>query len=75
MTLRRWLKRRRIKAVLPSLATRTVPFPLDRRAYQRRTVIERLWGRFKTWRRIATRHDRLARNSLAGLALASVVIA
>lgn len=28
MTLRRWLKRRRIMAVIPSLATRAFPFPL-----------------------------------------------
>jgi transposase len=75
MSLRRWLKRRRIKAVIPSLATRTFPFPLDRKAYKRRNVIERLWCRLKNWRRIATRYDRLAGNYLAGLALVSVVIA
>ena len=75
MTLRRWLKKRRIRAVIPSLATRTFPFPLDRKAYKRRNVIERMWARLKNWRRIATRYDRLARNYLAGLALASVVVA
>ncbi len=75
MSLRRWLKRRKIRAVIPSLATRTFPFPLDRKAYKRRNVIERLWGRLKNWRRIATRYDRLARNYLASLALVSVVAA
>jgi transposase len=75
MSLRRWLKRRKIKAVIPSLATRPVPFPLDRKAYKRRNVIERLWSRLKTWRRIATRYDRLARNYLASLALVSVMTA
>ncbi len=65
MTLRHWLKKRRIKAVIPSLATRTVPFPLDRMAYKSRNVIERMWSRLKNWRRIATRYDRLARNFLA----------
>ena len=40
MILRRWLKKRKIRAVIPSLATRTFPFPLDRKAYQRRNVIE-----------------------------------
>lgn len=75
MTLRRWLKRRRIKAVIPSLATRTFPFPLDRKAYKRRNVIERMWSRLKNWRRIATRYDRLARNYLASLALVSAVVA
>ena len=71
--LRSWLKVRRIKAVIPSTATRTVPYPLDRAAYRRRNLIERLFGRLKNWRRIATRYDRLARNFLAGLALIAVV--
>jgi transposase len=75
MSLRRRLKRRKIRAVIPSLATRTFPFPLDRKAYKRRNVIERLWSRLKTWRRIATRYDRLARNYLASLALVSVMTA
>jgi IS5 family transposase len=35
-SLRRWLKVRRIKAVIPSTATRTVPYPLDHTAYRRR---------------------------------------
>ena len=71
--LRDWLTARRIKAVIPSTATRTVPYPLDRIAYRRRNLIERLFGRLKNWRRVATRYDRLARNYLAGLALISVV--
>jgi transposase len=72
-SLRRWLKARRIKAVIPSSATRTGPDPLDRIAYRRRNLIERLFGRLKNWRRIATRYDRLARNYLAGAALIAVV--
>ena len=72
-SLRRWLKEGRIKAVIPSTATRTVPYPLDRRAYKRRNVIERLFCRIKNWRRLATRYDRLARNYLASLALIAAV--
>ena len=68
-SLRRWLAERRIKAVIPSTASRTVPYPLDRRAYKRRNGIERLFCRLKNWHRIATRYDRLARNFLASLAL------
>lgn len=70
--LRAWLKARRIKAVIPSTATRTVPYPLDRTAYRRRNLIERLFCRLKNWRRIATRYDRLARNYLAAVALVAV---
>ena len=67
--LRDWLKSRRTKAVIPSTATRTVPYGLDRKAYRRRNQIERLFCRLKNWRRLATRYDRLARNFLSGLAL------
>ena len=73
--LRDWLKTKRIKAVIPSSATRRTPYPLDRTAYKRRNVIERMFGRLKNWRRIATRYDRLAKNYLAALALVSIVIA
>lgn len=72
---RSWLKRRRVQPVIPSNATRNKPYPLDRVTYRRRNVIERMFGRLKNWRRIATRYDRLARNYLAALALVSVIIA
>ena len=71
--LRTWLKRHRVKAVIPSTAGRTVPYALDRRAYKRRNVIERLFCQLKNWRRIATRYDRLARNFISGLALVAIV--
>jgi transposase len=74
-SVRNWLKRRTINAVIPSNATRNTPYPLDRIAYRRRNVIERMFAKLKNWRRIATRYDRLARNDLAALALVSVVIA
>ncbi len=72
-SLRNWLKQRRIKAVIPSTASRRTPYPLDRRLYRRRNVIERLFGRLKNWRRIATRYDRHATNYLAAIALVAAV--
>lgn len=72
-SLRRWLEERRVEAVIPSTASRTKPYPLDRRAYRRRNVVERLICRLKNWRRLATRYDRLARNFLAALALVAAV--
>jgi transposase len=75
MRLRAWLKAQRSRAVIPSTASRHKPFPLDRRAYKRRNLIERLFCRLKNWRRIATRYDRLARNYLATVALVSAIIA
>ena len=72
-SLRRWLAARRIQAVIPSTRSRTVTYPLDRRAYARRNRIERLIGHRTNRRRVATRFDRLARIDLAGLAIAAVV--
>jgi hypothetical protein len=69
---RRWLNARRVKAVIPSTASRTVPCPLDRTADRRRNRIERLVCRLKNRPRIATRDDRLAGNDLAALALVAV---
>lgn len=36
---------RNVKPVIPSTASRLTPYPLDRRIYRRRNVIERLFGR------------------------------
>src|SRR5271170_458918 len=74
-SLRRWLKQRKIKAAIPSTASRRTPYPLDRTAYKRRNVIERMFCKLKNWRRIATRYDRLAQNYLSGLALAAIITA
>lgn len=71
--LRRWRDERRIKAVIPSTASRKTPCPLDRRAYRRRNIIERFFCRLKNWRRIATRYDRHAANYLATIALVAAV--
>lgn len=72
-SLRNWLKRQKIKAVIPSTASRRTPYPLDQKVYRRRNVIERLFCRLKNWRRIATRYDRHAQNYISGLALAAII--
>jgi len=41
--------------------------------YRHRNAIERMFGRLKDFRRIATRYDRLARNFLAAVCLAATV--
>ncbi|MCP5432275.1 MAG: IS5 family transposase [Alphaproteobacteria bacterium] len=72
---RSYLKSRTIKAVIPSTASRTVPYPLDETTYKRRNVVERLFCKLKNWRRIATRYDRLAQNYISAIALAAIVVA
>jgi transposase len=49
-----------IEAVIPGRAARAVVYPRNRTAYRRRNVIDRMFGRLKNRKRIATRYDRLA---------------
>ena len=71
--LRDWLRDRGIEAVIPGRAARAVAYPLNHIAYRRRNVIERMFGRLKNWKRIATRYDRLAVNYLAAVVLVATV--
>jgi len=41
--------------------------------YRDRNAIERMFGRIKDFRRIATRYDRLAQNFLAAVCLAATI--
>ena len=67
------LARRRIKAVIPSTASRSRAIAYDTTAYKERNRIERMWCRIKDWRRIATRYDKLARNYMSGAYLAAIL--
>jgi transposase len=50
------------------------PYVFDPKAYQRRNVVERSFTTLKNYRAIATRYDRLARNYLGALHLASTLV-
>lgn len=70
---RRSLIERGTQPVIPNNPTRKHKHPFDKAAYRQRNVVERTFARLKDWRRIATRYDRLARNYLAAVTLASIV--
>ena len=72
--LRRLLAEQGTEAVIPSIARRKPLIPHDRIAYRQRNLIERMFGRLKDFRRIATRYDKLARTFLAGVVLAALII-
>jgi transposase len=72
--LRDLLAQMDIDAVIPSIARRKPLIAHDRKAYCQRNVIERMFARLKDFRRVATRYDKLARNFLAGVLLAAIVI-
>lgn len=70
--LRRYLRRRRIKAVIPTRKDQRRNPRFDREAYRRRNVVERCIGWLKECRRLATRHEKLAVNFLAMVKLAMI---
>ncbi len=43
------------------------------RLYRNRNAIERMFGRLKDFRRVATRYDRLAQNFLAAVCIAATI--
>ena len=58
--LGRWWKDRGTKPVIPNRGNRKQPFSFNRRLSKERRRIENAFGRWKDFRRIATRYDRLA---------------
>ncbi len=71
--LRARLKKKRIQPVIPNKANRKQPYPFNKKRYRGRNVIERMFGRLKDFRRIATRYDKNAINFMAALCLAALI--
>ena len=46
-------------AVVPPLRHRSKPWQYDRERYKERNIVERLFGRLKRFRHLATRYDKL----------------
>jgi transposase len=68
------LNRREISPVIPPKANRKNPRACDFALYCERNLVERFFNKLKHYRAIATRYDKLARNFLAGVQLASAMI-
>ncbi|MXO69488.1 IS5 family transposase [Altererythrobacter marinus] len=71
--LRSWLTERGTTPVIPSESNRKVPIEHDRQIYRPRNVVERMFCRFKDWRRVATRFDRNIKTLMATIAIAAFV--
>ena len=73
-TLRRYLRRRGITAVIPTKKNeRRSPY-CDKAAYRERNVVERTINRLKQFRRIAPRDEKRAVSYRAMLTLAAIVL-
>jgi transposase len=46
----------------------------DAKIYQQRNLVERMFGRLKDWRRIATRYNRCAHTFMSAICIAAAVI-
>ena len=68
------LAERGIKPCIPGRANRKKPVAYDADLYKRRNLIERMFGRLKDWRRIATRYDRCAHTFFSAICIAATVI-
>jgi transposase len=62
------------EAVIPPRANRRNPPAYDQEKYKQRNRIERLFGRLKQFRAIATRYDKLAAMFLGGVLAALLTI-
>ena len=70
--IRQELKRRGIRAVIPTRSTEKRRLMLDRAAYAQRNRVERLINRLKQYRRIATRYEKRADTYTAFLTLVAI---
>jgi transposase len=62
------------EAVIPSRKNRAQPREYDRERYKDRNLVERFWNKLKHYRRAATRYEKTARNFLAFIHVASIMV-
>jgi transposase len=74
LSLRRYLRRRGIRAVIPPKSDQPRQPSFDKAAYRRRNHVERTVNRLKGWRRVATRYEKREVNYLAMVTIAAIVL-
>jgi transposase len=74
LSLRRHLRRRGVRAVIPSRFGQPRQRRLDTAAYRERNRVERSTDRLKGWRRVATRYEKREVNYLAMVTIAAIVL-
>ncbi len=62
------------EAVIPTQSTRKEQREIDKERYKDRNLAERFWHKVKQFRRVATRYDKTARNFLAFVHVASIMV-
>src|ERR1700741_2788554 len=61
-------------AVIPNNPSRALKYPLDKHLYAQRHLVECCFSKLNQFRRVATRFEKTARNYLAIVTLAAIVL-
>lgn len=71
--LRIWLYERAVTPCIPPKSNRIDPLPYRRTSYRKRHLVENFFAAIKTFRRVATRYDKLAETFFGWVILAVVI--
>jgi transposase len=71
--LRIWLYEQGITPCIPPKSNRRDPLPYGKATYRKRHLVENFFAHLKTFRRVATRYDKLAETFFGWVLLATVV--
>lgn len=71
--LRIWLYERDITPCIPPKSNRRNPLPYRRSSYRKRHLVENFFAHIKTFRRVATRYDKLAETFFGWVLLAVII--
>jgi transposase len=73
-SLRRYLRGRGIRAVIPAKADQRRQRGFDQASYRQRNRVERTVGRLKQFRRVATRYEKREAHKQAMVTVAAIVL-
>lgn len=73
-TLRNDIAAKNATAVIPNNPSRSKKHPVDDALYAQRHLVECCFSKLKQFRRVATRYEKTARNYLAVVTLAAIVL-
>jgi len=71
--LRTWLAARGVAACIPPRSNRLRPITFSRISYRKRHLVENFFEKIKTFRRVATRYDKLAATYFGWVLLAVIL--
>ncbi len=72
--IRRWLRRRGLRATIPRKRDERRRGPFNKALYKLRARVEHLISRLKQFRRIATRYEKRAENYLGMVTLGAILL-